>query len=255
MAQSRGIRQTVIEPPPDVREAAPTRPAPPPAPTVKEPDAARPCWPLRRPPVPVLWIMDDGWQTGEVVRMRQSPLRIGRTVGDVRILHDELIADPQAEIAWVKRKLIVRALGGVSACGSPRLLQRVAKAPLGVGQVILIGGSRYQFGGAPATPGRGELMPLDVQEGNRRIPLAGDEVWIGRDPGPSGVVSTDPAVDRRHACLMREASGQWFIVDNGSLNGTWVDVPEIQVDGGVEFMLGEQVFRLEAPQREERPQP
>jgi len=168
--------------------------------------------------------------------MRKSPLRIGRTVGEVRIPHDDAIADPQAEIAWLKQTLLVR-----DVAAQPGLFHRVAKARLNVGQVIRIGRAGYQFG----EPGL--LMPLDVVEGRRWIPLPGNEVWIGRDPGPGGIACADPAVDRRHVRLIREASDRWSLVDNDSLNGTWIGVAEIQVDGVVEFMLGEQVFRLEVP--------
>ena len=171
-----------------------------------------------------------------MVRIRKTPFQIGRTVGNARIVHDEMIADPHVEIVWTKDKLHVRNLTAQAS-----LFERVARATLSVGQVIRIGQTRYQYGDP------GELMPLDSRDGPRWIPLKDNKVWVGRDPGLGGIVVKDAAADLRHACLARDGSGKWRITDNGSLNGTWISVPEIVVENVAEFFLGEQGFRLEIP--------
>ena len=69
-------------------------------------------------------------------------------------------------------------------------------------------------------------FPSDQEE--RRIPLVGDEMRIGRrsagrqvDPeidlaGPP----PDPGISRLHARLVRRPDGTWALVDAGSANGT-----------------------------------
>jgi hypothetical protein len=60
----------------------------------------------------------------------------------------------------------------------------------------------------------------------REIPLAGDEVLIGRAGGKAGgpaidlgTAPEDPGVSHRHARLTRRGDG-WVVVDVGSTNGT-----------------------------------
>src|SRR5512142_2200648 len=58
-----------------------------------------------------------------------------------------------------------------------------------------------------------------------RLP-AGGRLAIGRDPACELCVA-DPSLSRRHALLVREGA-TWFVVDEGSSNGTYVNGERIK---------------------------
>jgi hypothetical protein len=77
----------------------------------------------------------------------------------------------------------------------------------------------------------GETFPLD------------GETTVGRSPD-CGIFLDDVTVSRKHA-ILRERDGQFFIEDQGSLNGTFVNrkrVESAQLDDGDELQVGK--YRL-----------
>jgi FHA domain/zinc-ribbon domain len=77
----------------------------------------------------------------------------------------------------------------------------------------------------------GEMFPLD------------GETTVGRSPD-CGIFLDDVTVSRKHA-ILREREGQFFIEDQGSLNGTFVNrkrVESAQLDDGDELQVGK--YRL-----------
>ncbi len=71
----------------------------------------------------------------------------------------------------------------------------------------------------------------------------GDRTTIGRSPD-CGVFLDDVTVSRRHAVLA-EREGHWFIEDQGSLNGTFVNRKRVesgQLEDGDEVQVGK--YRL-----------
>jgi len=73
----------------------------------------------------------------------------------------------------------------------------------------------------------GEMFPLD------------GETTVGRSPD-CGIFLDDVTVSRKHAVL-RERDGNFFIEDQGSLNGTFVNrkrVESAQLDDGDELQVG-----------------
>jgi FHA domain-containing protein/zinc ribbon protein len=77
----------------------------------------------------------------------------------------------------------------------------------------------------------GEMFPLD------------GETTVGRSPD-CGIFLDDVTVSRKHA-ILRERDGQFFIEDQGSLNGTFVNrkrVESAQLDDGDELQVGK--YRL-----------
>lgn len=66
------------------------------------------------------------------------------------------------------------------------------------------------------------LARWDGVAGQRRWPLTGSVVTVGRSAQADVVVEDDPAVSRVHVRLER-IGGRWTLVDDGlSTNGTWV---------------------------------
>jgi hypothetical protein len=73
--------------------------------------------------------------------------------------------------------------------------------------------------------------------------LEGDETTIGRSPD-CGIFLDDVTVSRKHAVLAAR-DGAFFIEDQGSLNGTYVNrkrVESAQLDDGDELQIGK--YRL-----------
>src|SRR5262245_42033177 len=73
-----------------------------------------------------------------------------------------------------------------------------------------------------------------------------DEATVGRDP-TSDVVIPEGSVSRRHARLVRSASG-WAVVDQGSANGTFIDshrVTDAPLKTGHELRFGGMPYKVE----------
>ena len=101
----------------------------------------------------------------------------------------------------------------------------------------------------------GELRPVDVgdvaaeagalviRSGGGRVgqsfPLHGERVTIGRSPDAE-IFLDDVTVSRDHAQLVRR-SGDWYLDDSGSLNGTYVNRRRIdshRLEDGDELQIG-----------------
>ncbi len=259
-----GTRLESVE---DLRRAAGVSPPP----TAKE--AARgpettPFRPVRRPPMALLRILDDGSGDGEEVRIRLPRLVIGRTEGDVLVPHDDMISGRHAAILreaeagrwrWVLTDLD-------STNGT---FVRVSCAALQHGQELLLGGRRYQFhlGGQGSasdetvdqrTKGWHSVAPADVLPSlvewnpggplllntQKRYFLDKPDLWLGRDARRCGLVVDDPMLDPRHARFQRDGRGRWLLSCTGTVNGLWVRVNRVPVEEGCQFQLGEQRFLL-----------
>ena len=87
----------------------------------------------------------------------------------------------------------------------------------------------------------------------RLVPVSGnpievtrDKSAVGRDPGCE-IVVTDGSVSRRHARL-EIRGGVWWVVDQGSANGTYVNslkVAETELKDGQELRFGALAFRVD----------
>jgi hypothetical protein len=101
----------------------------------------------------------------------------------------------------------------------------------------------------------GELRPVDVGDfasasgalviraGGGRVgqsfPLEGERLAIGRTP-EAEIFLDDVTVSRDHALLVRR-SGEWWLDDSGSLNGTYVNRRRIdshKLEEGDELQIG-----------------
>jgi len=86
------------------------------------------------------------------------------------------------------------------------------------------------------------LVPVSGQP----IDVVKDQSVVGRDPSCEIVVS-DGSVSRRHARLERRA-GAWWVVDQGSANGTYLNslrIAEQALKHGQELRFGALAFRVD----------
>jgi FHA domain len=86
-----------------------------------------------------------------------------------------------------------------------------------------------------------------VSTTDKPIEVTEDSILIGRDPA-CDVVLADGSVSRKHARVERRGES-WFVVDQGSANGTFLDnvrVTETALESGQELRLGAIAFRVES---------
>jgi pSer/pThr/pTyr-binding forkhead associated (FHA) protein len=232
-------------------------------------DDTRPFRPTLRPPLALLTVLDDGDETGEVLRIRNAVFVIGRVEGDLTVAHDTGMSGRHAELSrrfengayrWYLKDL--QSTNGTFV--------RAATVVLYPQQELLIGGRRYRFdAAAPAQPAASvptqvegtrkfqalspaelaaaslpTLVDLSTAGEARRFPLTAQEHWLGRDPRQCSIVVDDPMVDRKHARVYRDGKNRWMIANANSLNGLWARVTEIPLERGGQFQCGEQRFQV-----------
>lgn len=87
------------------------------------------------------------------------------------------------------------------------------------------------------------MILIDVATG-REYPLAGHSARLGREPGVEVLFpDSETVVSGVHARIWRDESGQWWLEDLGSTNGTWIEGRRISepvpLDTGTTFSLGQ----------------
>jgi len=102
-----------------------------------------------------------------------------------------------------------------------------------------------------AQPAVALLTPLEHTAGElQALPLTGAELTLGRDASLAAVTIDDPSVSSIHARLIRRAGGSFFLRDQGSVAGTWVNYEQVSQDGrelqhGDLIHLGRVAFRFQ----------
>lgn len=89
------------------------------------------------------------------------------------------------------------------------------------------------------------MLRLVPSSGNP-IEVGQDGVLVGRDP-TCDIVLSDGSVSRRHARIERRGP-QWFVVDQGSANGTFLDsqrATDGAIRNGQELRFGSVAYRVE----------
>src|SRR5262249_61662481 len=115
------------------------QPGPPPPPQAEF--ETLPYRPVRRPPMALLCIMDDGRDDGEWIRIRTPNFVIGRTEGDLVIPHDSMMSSRHTAISRVQEKDRYRwYLNDLQSTNGTYL--KIASTILKHGQELLIGSRR-----------------------------------------------------------------------------------------------------------------
>ncbi len=234
-------------------------------------DAAQRYRPIARPSIAMLCLMDDDSKEGEWIRVRVPEVTLGRVEADILIPHDDQISGTHAQLSrrfqdnrfhWFLRDL--NSTNGT--------FLKVSKAKLHNSLEILIGCHRYRFDSSlpeiepepsqqpQGTRGWRAVSPTDlksVMPSLVRLTPDGDgiklscsqpELLVGSDPSRSTLfIADDPMVSSVHAKLWRDPTGNWFLQDEGSLNGIWVAITEKRIDTDAAFQIGEQRIVIRLP--------
>jgi pSer/pThr/pTyr-binding forkhead associated (FHA) protein len=114
---------------------------------------------------------------------------------------------------------------------------RAPEASPETGWTAVIAASRFHY---ESVLSGGELDPSEVpfpdEYPERRVPLAGSQLRIGRRSASMEVTPeidltgppADPAISRLHAVLVAQPDGSWAVIDPGSENGTLVNGSEVE---------------------------
>jgi hypothetical protein len=82
------------------------------------------------------------------------------------------------------------------------------------------------------------------------IPLAAKEITFGTDPSQSSYVLDDPSLAPRHARITQTEGRDYFVVDAGTVGGTWVNFEPVGQEAhllqhGDVIHFGQLIFRFE----------
>lgn len=88
-------------------------------------------------------------------------------------------------------------------------------------------------GAAKNRPGKAYLDRIDdtVPGPHPAIELISDNLRLGRDETLAQIAFNDKSVSRLHARITEEADGVFFIPDEGSTSGTWVNYHQVSLSG------------------------
>ena len=123
-------------------------------------------------------------------------------------------AEPLQPATLIVPVLILAATGGV-------LLWARRRARRGPTPPAAPSGAAY-----PPPPGDGHVAVLEWLsngEPGEQIELLADNVTIGREPDAVDIVLDDPSVSRLHARIRRNAAGEYWLYDEGSITGTFLN--------------------------------
>lgn len=113
--------------------------------------------------------------------------------------------------------------------------------------------------GSSETPAR--LIILDENEEpitGGTISLSRQEITFGTDPRRATQVLESPTVDGLHARLYRQEDGNYYLADQGSIAGTWINYAPVSTSGarlehGDLIHIGKVMFRFELTTPERLP--
>jgi pSer/pThr/pTyr-binding forkhead associated (FHA) protein len=256
------VREALARYRPAARGAVPAQRQP--APADDSPPLFRP---TQRPPMPVLTVFDDGSDKGESIRIRKESFIMGRAEGDLVIAYDVQMSGRHAEVRCTASKN-KRHWQLVDLNSTNGTYVRIGHAVLEHGQEFIVGRTRFRFeheaaqaaqrsaasqATQPWQSGAANVLAPSIVEltatldGSRSL-ITQSEVWVGKDASYCQVVlRDDPFASARHARVYRDDEGRWVIENNKSLNGVWLRIQRLPLNGTCRFLLGEQQFMVRIP--------
>lgn len=162
---------------------------------------------------------------------------------------EQLSVEDGSTISYTKREAPRRTASGRLGKAPPPpkgmvyladvLREFKAKRPLPVTAPVIV--TRTSF--APTELVKCTLFSLEQARQKVKVSDSGDPldekgvVTVGRGED-NDIVLSEASVSKRHLALEKDDSGGWWVIDNGSSNGTFVDDVELQKNGKVRLTRG-----------------
>ena len=225
--------------------------------------------PVRRPPMALLTILDDGSDTdGELVRLRTTKFTLGRAGCDVNIPFDPDLSGVHATLECVHQRGEYRWFLIDQASTNGTFL-RAYKARPKHGAELIIGSRRYDFQTSTSANNPVKADPEQTityvkpspDEAQSAIPrlvevtgtdspgtilrLNKESVTIGQAGSCDIRIEDDPLVSPLHVKFTKDQQRRWLLEDQKSVNGVWIRITRIALAHQAEFQLGQQRFVFE----------
>ena len=78
------------------------------------------------------------------------------------------------------------------------------------------------------------LIPISEPPADARlspIPLENEDITFGRDPNLADIFFDDPALEAVHARLVSDSKGNFQLIDEGTVAGTWINYTPVSKEG------------------------
>ncbi len=90
---------------------------------------------------------------------------------------------------------------------------------------------------------------LEAMTPTQPIPILNNVITLGADPAKATLILDDPSIAAQHARMRRDREGNFFVLDHGSVAGTWINYTqangkEIRIEHGDLIHLGRVGFRF-----------
>jgi pSer/pThr/pTyr-binding forkhead associated (FHA) protein len=149
----------------------------------------------------------------------------------------------------------------------------IVRRPTVVNNIVREAGARVKEATEPFIPtphrgaAKGRLGKAFLQRIDETTPgphptieLVGDNLRLGRDETLAQIAISDKSVSRLHARITEEGDGLFFIHDEGSTSGTWVNYKQVSMSGqqlqpGDIINLGRVQLRFSLRQKDGSPTP
>ena len=232
--------------------------AAPPAPAAVAPAAASP---LAEANLAKLVIITQDGGVGASYPLGNQQIDIGRTEGQIRLSGDDFVSERHARLIWDGTGYRIRDLSSLNGI----FLRLRTPQPLHDGDIILTGvqvlrfelpaseqglsiakDSGVELFGSPIYSREARLVEICSDGAPRnRWYISRRETVLGREVGDL-VFADDAYMSRRHATIVKDASGRYILQDLGSSNGTFIALRgETRLHAGDHLRIGQHLFRYQ----------
>ncbi len=164
--------------------------------------------------------------------------------------------DPNQTVKWKKRK--TRKMGKEETIPLPGRAASTRKTIPSQGGGVAGWASQHLLRGSSAsrTPEPIAYLErvfdpnsLEAMTPTQPIPILNNVITLGADPTQATLVLDDPSIAAQHARMRRDREGNFFVLDHGSVAGTWINYAqangkEIRIEHGDLIHLGRVGFRF-----------
>ncbi|WP_299285403.1 FHA domain-containing protein [Thermoflexus sp.] len=161
-----------------------------------------------------------GTGEGPLIRRQVAPTPAGRGILDLLPLVSCMVALISLLIAIIAFKRVPRLREAAVSMTQP-IVQRIKE----------VTEPFFPSGAARGEPARAWLVVVEGDAERRVIPIRSTHVRLGRDETLVNIVFNDRSVSRLHCRIEEMEEGVFYIYDEGSTSGTYVNYEQVPING------------------------